>query len=77
MKAQYGVAIDQYGNLWYFGKHCRKDLSDQIPGKVSKMYIDSTERRRTNKSDLKTYHIGYIIGGLWLTVFVPAREEIS
>jgi hypothetical protein len=67
MKAQYGVAIDQHGNKFYFGKHCRKDLSEQIPGRVSKMYIDTKSGN--------TSHTGYVIGTHWLTVYAPIREK--
>ncbi|MDH3629313.1 MAG: hypothetical protein OES25_16880 [Acidobacteriota bacterium] len=66
MKAQYGVAIDQYGQRFYFGEHCRKDLMDQIGRKrAAKMYID--------KKDGSTVQIGYIIGGHWLTVYAPVE----
>ena len=64
-KTRYGVAVDQFGGNWYFGKHCRKDLSEQIPGRIGKMYIDTSAG---------TKHIGYVIGKLWLTVYAPVRE---
>lgn len=63
----YGVAIDQYGNRFYFGKHCRKDLSEQIPGKVRKMYRD--------KKAGPSVQVGYVIGEHWLTVFAPVEVQ--
>jgi hypothetical protein len=69
MKAQYGVAIDQYGQRWYFGKYCRKDLAEQIPGSVRKMYVD--------KKDGQIFQTGYVIGGHWLTVYASGEELAS
>lgn len=65
-RAQYGIALDQHGNVFRFGKHCRKDLSEQIPGRVSIMYRD--------KLDGPVTRIGYVVGQHWLQVYVPVEE---
>ena len=65
MKAEYGVAISQYGERFYFGKYCRKDLSRQVPGEVRKMFADCGP---------KVVQVGYVIGKLWLTVYTDASE---
>jgi hypothetical protein len=55
------MAIDQYGHTYHGLTHPRKDLCERIGRQhVSKMYIDG--------KDGKTYHGGYVIGGLWLSV---------
>jgi hypothetical protein len=66
------MAIDQYGQTYHsLGKHPRKALLDKLCRKhASKMYIDS--------KDGKAYHVGYIIGGLWLSVYsvTPMRKAV-
>jgi hypothetical protein len=62
------MAIDQYGQTYHALKHPRKDLCDQLGTKhADKMYVDG--------KDGKTYHVGYIIRGLWLQVLevIPMR----
>jgi hypothetical protein len=55
--------ISQYGDKFY--ARTVKSLKEDncLPGKISKMYID--------KKDGTTKHIGYVIGGLWLTAYTP------
>jgi len=56
---------DQYGNT--FHAKTVQDLRKQIGmggSRVGKMYID-------NVKDGKTYHVGYVIGGHWLTAYTP------
>ena len=57
------MAIDQYGTTYHdLGKHPRKGLLDKLCRKsTSKMYVD--------KKDGTSRHIGYIIAGLWLTIY--------
>lgn len=57
------MAIDQYGQTYHnLGKHPRKELIERVGGgKVSKMYQD--------KKDGSTVHTGYVIGGLWLSLY--------
>lgn len=65
------MAIDQYGNAYRGLEHPRKDLMDRLGCKHSEsMYADS--------EDGKTYRVGYVISGLWLTVYEvsPMRKEI-
>lgn len=69
MKDKMYMAIDQYGNTFHGLKNPRKDLIEKIGVKhVSKMYIDDVHGN--------TFHVGYIIGGHWLSVFevVPMRK---
>lgn len=56
------LAIDQYGQVYQIGDNPpRKWLLEYFGRKhANKMYIDS-------KSGTK--HIGYIIDGLWLTIY--------
>ena len=61
------LAISQYGDKFYF--KTVKELREQIPGRCSKMYIDG--------KDGKTYHVGYVIGQLWLTIYIPYRKEVK
>lgn len=69
MKKQY-IAIDQYGQTWKNLEHPRKDLMKKIGcSHAEKMYVDG--------EDGKAYHIGYVIGGLWLNVYeiTPMMKE--
>lgn len=55
------MAIDQYGHTYHGLSHPRKDLCARIGSShAEKMYIDSTAGAK---------HIGYVIGGLWLTIY--------
>jgi hypothetical protein len=58
------MAIDQYGETYHdLGEHPRKKLLEILDGShASKMYVDSKD----NKS---IYHVGYVIKGLWLTLY--------
>jgi hypothetical protein len=62
------MAIDQYGHAYHgLGNHPRKALLERLDRKrASKMYVDT----KTG-----TKHIGYIIRGLWLTVYNVTRWE--
>jgi hypothetical protein len=63
------MAIDQYGQTYHaLGVHPRKTLLARLGRqKAQKMYVDT--------KDGKTYHIGWIIAGLWLTVYKVERME--
>ena len=63
------MAIDQYGQHYNdLGKHPRKGLLEKLGYKSAvKMYID--------KKDGSVKHIGYIIGGLWLTLYNVSSWE--
>jgi len=73
-KPQYGIAVDQFGTRFRFGKNCRKDLSDQIPGKISIMYIDYRKDGDPKGTFPRTRRAGYVMGEHWLSVFVPYKE---
>jgi len=69
LKNKMYMAINQYGNTFHGLKNPRKDLMEKIGVKhASKMYVDDLTG--------KTFHIGYIIGGHWLTVYevVPTQK---
>lgn len=56
------MAIDQYGTTYHGLKHPRKDLMERIGcSHAKKMYLD--------KADGSIAHVGYVIGGLWLTLY--------
>lgn len=66
--AQY-MAVDQYGQTHHGLGHPRKDLMEKLGCKhADNMYVDDV--------DNNTHHVGYIIAGLWLTVFkvIPMRK---
>ena len=55
------MAIDQYGHTYHGLTHPRKDLCERLGvSHVEKTYVDSSTGPK---------HIGYTIGGLWLTVY--------
>lgn len=62
MKFKSSMARDQYGQYYHdLGIHPRKTLLERLGRKrAQRMYVDS-------KSGTK--HIGWIIAGLWLTVW--------
>jgi hypothetical protein len=58
---------DQYG-YWYVASSLKELKSKyKLTGKVDKMYI---------VDEGKTYHIGYVIGKLWLNVYFPLRTPV-
>lgn len=64
------IAIDQYGGVHNLGEtsHPRKALLDKIGGSsAAKMYVD--------KKDGGASHIGYIVNGLWCTLYTVTRFE--
>ena len=71
MKTLGYVAIDQYGEHYHGLKNPRKDLLKILGRKhAAKMYIGT-------KSG-KVHHNGYIIAGLWLTIYAVCqwKEDI-
>jgi predicted esterase YcpF (UPF0227 family) len=68
MKRKQRLFIDQYGHK-YFAKTI-KELQDQMGFaklRVTKMYRD--------KDDGRVVHVGYVIGGHWLTMYAPIENE--
>jgi hypothetical protein len=62
------MAIDQYGRTFHNLKHPRKDLMDRLCNQhCSKMFVE--------KKDGSSKHVGYVIGGHWLTVYKVERME--
>ncbi len=56
------MAVDQYGETYHALKHPRKDLLGRLGMQhAEKMYQD------TKSGEAR--HSGYVIAGLWLTVF--------
>ena len=61
MKLGY-LGIDQYGQRFKIDKHPRKELLDYLGYKsAQKMFVDT-------KSGASK-HVGYVIGGHWITVY--------
>ena len=61
---------DQYGHTYHdLGQHPRKTLCERLGRRhVAKMYVD--------KRDGGTAHVGYVIGGRWITLYqVEAWER--
>lgn len=61
--------IDQHGNRFYADS--LRQLREQIKNggsRINKMYIDDTKGN--------TYHVGYVIGGHWLTVYKQLCERV-
>ena len=59
------MAIDQYGQTYHGLTHPRKDLLERLGrSHADKMYVD------TKSGDIA--HVGYVIGGLWLTLYTVA-----
>lgn len=63
------MAIDQYGQTHHnLGPHPRKTLLERLGRKhCARMFVD--------RKDSTPVHIGWIIGGLWLTVYKVERME--
>jgi hypothetical protein len=56
------MAVDQYGQTYHGLSKPRRDLLDRLYRKhAEKMYVD------TKSGEAR--HCGYIIGGLWLSVY--------
>lgn len=56
------MAIDQYGETYHDLKDPRKDLCERLGSRsAKKMYVDT--------KDGKTYQVGYVISGHWLTIY--------
>lgn len=66
---QYVMGVDQYGNRYNdLGEHPKNKLLEILGAKATeKMYID--------KKDKKSWHVGYIIKGLWITLYYVTPWE--
>ena len=63
------MAIDQYGQTYHGLKHPRKDLMDKLCNShAARIYQD--------KKDGSTVAVGYIIAGLWLSIYEVKPVEI-
>ena len=63
---QITLYISQYGDKYYV--YTLKELRSKIGGRCSRMMIDG--------DDGKIYHVGYVIGPLWLTAYTPLSKAI-
>jgi hypothetical protein len=63
------IAVDQDGQMYHaLGPYPRKELLQRLGRRrASKMYIDTRDGR--------TLHVGYVIAGLWLTLYEVKRFE--
>jgi hypothetical protein len=69
MKGKHTIYFDQYGNK--FAATTVAGLRKQIGGGgagVDRMFRDGV--------DGVTYHVGYVIGGHWLTAYQPVRVAV-
>lgn len=67
------VAKDQMGNVWWLGKHPRKELLEKLDrAKAHKMYLDIAPKDKPKW----IAHVGYVIGPHWIDVWeiAPAFE---
>lgn len=63
MKPGLYMAIDQYGHTFHGLKYPRKDLMEHLRYRSArKMYADY-------EKDGRTYHVGYVVGPHWCTVY--------
>ncbi len=56
--------VSQYGNIWYastVGELCEK----------LGYSVKSARRMYRDKKNGSSVHVGYVIGGFWLTAYVP------
>lgn len=60
------VFINQYGQVYY--AETLKELRTKIPGHLSKMYCDD--------KDGKSFHVGYVIGHEWFTMYKSVIKEV-
>lgn len=63
MQGKMMLYLDQWGNK--FWARTVKELREQIPGRINKMYVD--------KKDGSIVHVGYVIGEHWLTAYAPVE----
>ena len=60
------LGIDQHGNRFKIDAHPRKELCEQLGRRhAEKMYVDCLSGG--------TRHTGYVIAGLWVTVYEVHR----
>ena len=65
------MAVDQYGQTFHGLVNPRKELCERLAkSHADKVYKDIGGKR---------YHVGYFIGGLWLTLYKvePYRKEVA
>lgn len=70
MKTLTHIAIDQHGNIHkLYTKFPRKEL-------MGNFNVQSAQKMYRDDKQGKSYHIGWIISGLWLTVYktTPMRK---
>jgi hypothetical protein len=63
---QVTLYVSQYGERFY--SFTLKDLRTKISGRCERMMADGV--------DGEIYHVGYVIGDLWLTAYSPLRKAI-
>ena len=63
---QVTLYISQYGDRFY--SYTLKELRAKIRGRCERMMVDG--------ADGHVYHVGYVIGQLWLTAYAPIRNAV-
>lgn len=57
------MGIDQYGTVYHnLGNHPRKEL-------MKRLYISHVSKMYRDYADGSYSHVGYILGGLWITLY--------
>jgi hypothetical protein len=65
------MGIDQYGQGFHdLGKFPRKELCERLG-------VTSAKRMYQEDSEGNSYHIGYIVAGLWVTLYSVTRWRKS
>ena len=70
LKGKMFMAVGQDGNIFHGLRHPRKDLMDLFGVRhASKMYEETASG--------KSQHVGYVVGGRWISVYrvTPFKEE--
>lgn len=63
------IAVDQYGHVHHIpGKHPRAELLARLDRKhADRIYVDTSTGVR---------HVGYMIAGLWLSLYRPVEKVV-
>ena len=66
------MAVDQHGRTFHGLVNPRKELCERLAK-------SHAERMYREGEDGKVYHVGYFIGGLWLTLYKvePYRNPVN
>lgn len=66
MNGKHTLYMDQYGSKYHCHYIYELKTKHYLSGKMSKMYVDGKDGKR--------YHVGYVVGNIWLSAYQPFRE---